>query len=228
MFNLSNCHTESAADFGRYLFREYSDSLDSLEDAAQTSVEAIYDQVRDDDGHRAFSLVRIFRTCHYSELAPDLKKLATTGSEYWLALMGTIGDEVEWSNRKLSRQHRLISPSATGPMFRAAEEALGLTWGVPVSAAGRVEFEEQAWGTRSFFVPDALGSPVVPEQDFVKDYGIYSVIGLGGRFMDGSSVLTIAFANRSLSPECRMHFAEITPYLMTLLSGYNERGVLWR
>ncbi len=228
MYSISVCQTESAAAYGRFLYNEFRDGLSSFEDAAQTCAEAIYDEFRGDDGQRAFSLIRMFRMTHYDDLPADLAPLATDESDYWLALAGTIGDETEWCDRRLSHTHRLISPHSSSTMFQAVQQQMGLTWGDHRVEGKELVSQQQAWTTRSFFVPDALSSPLIPDQDFVYDYNIRSVIGLGGIFASGNSALFVAFANAPISAECQQNFAEITPFLMTLLAGYDERGAIWR
>ncbi len=226
MFDLNNCHYEAAAEFGYYMFSEFYDRLATFESAAQSCAEALYDEFRDEQGERVFALVRVFRMCHTADLAPDLAELATDDADYWLALMGSIGAELGWCHRQLSRDHRLISPHMLSPLFQAAFDSLRITWGDPLSTYAMVQ-EERAWGTRSFFIPDVLDSSLVSDRDFVRRYDIQSVLGLGGRLADGGGVLLMAFANKPLYADCRPILAHITPYLMTLLAEYNEPDRIW-
>lgn len=105
-------------------------------------------------------------------------------------------------------------------------DSLRIAWDDPISAYDMV-LEERARGTRSFFIPDALDNPLVSDQDFVRRYDIQSVLGLGGRLADGGGALLIAFANKPLYADCLPVFAHITPYLMTLLTEYNQPDRIW-
>ena len=44
-----------------------------------------------------------------------------------------------------------------------------------------------------FHVRDANGSPYIPAQDFVTQYGIQSVVGFGGSLPDGDLFATLLF-----------------------------------
>ncbi|MBN1565580.1 MAG: hypothetical protein JXA10_17175 [Anaerolineae bacterium] len=227
MFNMENCDTHSAADFGRYLFSAYSAGLRSFENAAQLITDAVYDEFRNGDGSRVFSLVRVFRLAHVTELASDLVDLAADEAEYVLVLAGSRGDEPAWNGRHASRNHRVVSPTHASPMFRAALEQLGLNWG-RVSDQRALKTSEQAWSTRSFFVADVQGCSLIPDQaTFVERYGIYSLIGLGGAFIDGNGALLFAFSNVPVDATCERNFAQLSPFLLTVLATYNERGVIW-
>jgi hypothetical protein len=52
-----------------------------------------------------------------------------------------------------------------------------------------------------FHVPEALGSPLVPAQDFVREHGVRSVLGFGGLLPSGDMFAVIMFARVSIPRE---------------------------
>ncbi len=126
-----------------------------------------------------------------------------------LSLLGTRGREARWNDRQASVDHLAV------PLFNSAsvEDApmlarlLGdLRVDLKVLDDGRSVATRQMLGGRNgtFFVEDALtaiderGRHVIPARDFVSAYGIRTVFGMGGAYLDGTLVVAIFFCSELL------------------------------
>lgn len=166
-------------------------------------------------------LARVFLTIPFGKLPPanrravfslaDAHKVSAQVDERTpvLSLLATSGRRLSWNDRRLSRGHvgiPLVSASfvETIPMIARMlhEFGLGTGW---VDAAGGPDFIVSKLGSLSvlFFVPDAsthnddVGRKVIAAQDFVKAYGIKSVFGVGGAYVDGSVCTVLCFTCES-------------------------------
>lgn len=229
MIILNEASSTDITAVGRDLLSANRDRKMTFEEAAQIVVNTIYDEFRQSNGDPLFALVRIFRFGEGKDLSNELKARAATDSRFWLSLMGTTGIEANWRDRKLSQGHRVIpADSAVTPMLQQAFSQIGLAFGEQVSAGG---LQIHSAGTPTagyFFVPEALGSQYIPAQDdFVKPYGIQSVIGIGSTLLNNSSCMCICFSTAPISAADAEKFAAITPYVATLLSIFNKPETLW-
>jgi len=120
-----------------------------------------------------------------------------------LSLLGTAGAEPAWRDRYSSRNHLaipLLSPEfvADIPMVSGLIDQLGssVRWYKQLSQPGRDSF---GVFTGTFFVDDARtgrdnsGRLLIPAQEFVEQYGIRSVFGVGGQFQSSGMVLVCIF-----------------------------------
>src|SRR5262249_19231660 len=148
-----------------------------------------------------------------------------------MALMGTIGKERAWCDRRTSQGHKVIP--ATGdysPMLRAAFEQIGFDKMTPVqqNGAGTLAMQDAEMFSNYFYVPNALGSPFIPAQrDFVERYQIRSVVGVGCPFVSGAIYLALCFSIAPIDDAAAKRFAELSSYISTLLAIYEENGVVW-
>lgn len=213
------------SQFARKLFQEKRKSFDTFEEAAQFCVQQIYDTALDSKGNRAFALVRIFRACLPSELPPE-QGTPPSDDEKWLSLFGTVGDEDNWNDRLKSEGHRIIPAGAfSTPMLKASFEALGF------ASLGETEFVRNvnpvASYTKYFHVEEANGSPYIVAQDeFVKPYGIQSVIGIGSPFASGAFYMCLGFSKTTIDKTAAGNFAQMSPFISTLLATYDTKQ-LW-
>jgi len=119
-----------------------------------------------------------------------------------LTLFGTHGAEADWQSRKTSKGHRAI------PLLGAA-----FVQGIPMIARLLSDFEigftgeDKALDTRkltgsrngAFFVADAVssldqgGRKIIPAKEFVGKYGVRTVFGMGGAYLDGTLAVAIVF-----------------------------------
>lgn len=130
-----------------------------------------------------------------------------------LSLVGTHGKEGEWQDRRDSRGHvgiPLISASFIDaiPMISRLLHELGV--GLDWADTADLEFIKKM-GTGLFFVDDAAqatdqqGRHIIPVQDFVSDYGVTSVFGVGGAYDTGQMLVLVVFTGDRLdrdSAEC--------------------------
>lgn len=124
-----------------------------------------------------------------------------------LSLLGTDGVEPDWCERYGSREHLaipLLSEEFVAgiPMVAALIRQLGgsVDWYSGLrSKGGAGDFGVFA---ESFFVPDAATSKdsarqlLIPAQDFVRTYGVQTVLGVGGQFSDSGMILACIFFTR--------------------------------
>jgi hypothetical protein len=164
------------------------------------------------EGAPACALVRVYKTHRFDDLGPDLKAFARdigdgelTAETRCLTLLGSAGVVPSWNDPTKSHQHRAIplSSEATveqAPMVAHLIRQLGLDikWVVRPDPTRTVELHHRDYGV--FYVPDALGSPLVPAQaDFVEPYGIRSVVGCGGVLPSGDMFALIVFGTVRIS-----------------------------
>jgi len=111
-----------------------------------------------------------------------------------LVLLATAGERTEWRSRKDSAAHQaipLVSVKVVeeAPMIANLIRQFGLE--IPtilkLDPSLLLELEQQHYNV--FYVPQAVGSPLVPHQDdFVIPCSIQSVLGFGGLLPSGEFV----------------------------------------
>lgn len=170
-------------------------------------------------------LVRVFLTVPFGQLPPANQQAALSLADAHrvsaqvdartpvISLLATRGKRPSWNDRRLSPDHAgvpLVSASfvETVPMIARMlhEFGLGTGW---VDAAGGPDFIVSKLGSLSvlFFVPDAsthtdeAGRKIIAAQDFVKGYGIKSVFGVGGAYVDGSVCAVLCFTCESFDAQ---------------------------
>ena len=172
-------------------------------------------------------------------LEAELKGFATAamgGREPWdamkcLVLMATAGEEAAWNSRHLSRGHRAIPlPSAEiveqAPMIAQLVRQLGLDIEQVVQPRPDVVGELGGKTYNVFFVPHALGSSAIPAQDeFVRKYGIKSVIGCGGIHLTGDLYAAILFSRVEIPPESADRFRNIALDLKLCIAPFRDDRV---
>jgi hypothetical protein len=180
----------------------------SLEEVATGATEHLYNRFLNQvSGTRSIALARFFLAMPYKELDLELKALVRKKLQrkkpspemQCLSLLASTGDEAEWNSRFNSVHHRVL-PLPDGafleryPMLRRLVELFEIPMGEtagdlksPVDPAGQ--------GFKVFHVPEALGSPYIPDQDnFVVPYGIQSVLGFGSRLPTGKMFAVLLFS----------------------------------
>ena len=180
----------------------------TMEETADRVVRILHENLVDDTGGPATALVRFYKTHPFGSL-PDATRAFAAGlggderlddRTPCLTLIGTVGIEADWCDRHRSHGHQAIplpSPQAVErlPMVSKMLSDLGLdtvALGDP-SPAEALQLHHRTYDV--FFVPDAAGSPWVPAQDFVHDYEIRSVVGIGGVLPSGDVFVVIMFTH---------------------------------
>jgi signal transduction histidine kinase len=177
----------------------------SFEQAAGEMVRHLHDTLRAGDaGERATALVRLFRAVPMSRLDPERKALArqamgrrdVDAGTLCLALVGTAGEREEWCDPARSQGHRVI-PLPAGqrwsPMLTRLVRDLGLDPGRAGDPELMLDMGERSCNV--LHVPEARDSPYVPAQEeFVRPFGIRSVLGFGGLLGRQDLYVVIVFA----------------------------------
>jgi hypothetical protein len=223
MYHFSSFTTVDAVKCGRGL-RGLGAGARTMTDAAEDVVRFFHDSfVEKETGIRSCVLVRLFKTHDYDGLEGDLKPVAAQAmggmacpqSFKCLALLGTSGANPEWESRKGSKGHQVIPlPSVQVaerlPMIRNVISQMGMEINSIVNPDPRVVMDLSQRTYNVFHVPDAIGSPYIPAQeDFVRPYGVRSVLGFGGVLPSGNVFVVIIFSRTSISKETANRFTTL-------------------
>ncbi|HEV7571201.1 MAG TPA: hypothetical protein VGQ21_06845 [Thermoanaerobaculia bacterium] len=193
----------------------FDDDPGSTAVAAQRVVEFFYRELTDARGEPACALVRFFKTERFDALdaAQQEFALTTAGSASLeddvrcLTLLATIGDEPSWRSPEQSRGHRAIPLTSVdmveqAPMIAQLIKQLGLSVARVIRPEAGLILDTEGRKQNVFYVPEALGSPhIVAQEEFVRPYGIASVIGLGGLITNGDMFAVILFSKVPISRE---------------------------
>lgn len=179
-----------------------------MEEVANTVVSVIRDATETEDGPSCV-LVRCFVSDTRGRLPPSLQELVplATGDDpdgRCLVLLATEGDEPGWHDRRLSRRHQVIplvgsAMPATFPMI----SRMFRQFGIPLSALvtkdpdSFVDPAERTFGV--FHVEEASGSPYIPDQGFVAEYGVASVAAFGGPLPSGEIFAVLIFSRSRIT-----------------------------
>ena len=178
----------------------------SMEEVARDIVGLVGDEICDADGASSSVLVRCFVTgaCDRipEPLALQLSPADRDGGPC-LTLLATDGVEPEWRDRRLSRRHQVIPIAGSDvverfPMFTQMYRQFRFPLPVDVrpTPGGVVDPNEHTYGV--FHVADARANRAIPDQQFVDDYGVSSVVAIGGRLPTGQVFTLIVFSRESI------------------------------
>ncbi|HEX2056431.1 MAG TPA: PAS domain-containing protein [Nitrospiraceae bacterium] len=194
--------------------RRLGEGATTIDEAADRIVRYLFRSLTCSNSQEpACALVRLFKTHPYGDLPADLQEVARKRlgrpvpdpSMKCLTLLATAGIVPGWNDRTLSSRYRVIPLESSEelsklPMF----SQLYRQFGVPFSTSdqgGRsvmLDLHEHHFGV--FHVPCALGSPFVPAQEeFVRKYGIQSVLGFGAPLPSGELFAVILFSREPIS-----------------------------
>jgi hypothetical protein len=116
-----------------------------------------------------------------------------------LVLLATAGAEPGWNSRRESAGHGAIPLPGEDvvrrmPMIAQLLGSFGLEVGSLLRADPSLlrDLDQRTYNV--FHVPEAAGSPHVPDQDFVRRHGVRSVLGFGGVLPPGELFAVILFA----------------------------------
>ena len=207
---------------------------EKLEGFANELVHYLHDRIVDEQGHRAFALVRLFRTCPFQDLEKELRQLATSLQDSvairpetkCLTLIGTAGDEPPWNECRLSTHHRAIPlPNVESveqmPMIAQLIRQLGFSVGGILEGDRQVLIKDVSASV--FHVPDAKNSPFIPAQEeFVVPYGIRSVVGFGDVLPSGQLFAVIGFSRVPISHETAVLFSHLSLSAKLALLAYEQ------
>lgn len=228
---LSNIDPDALQQMGRSMWLEYQKTCSSFEEASQQIVEDFHNLFRSQDDEPTFALVRVFRTMSFDELNSDLQaKADTSAADHFLTLMGTVGLESAWCDRRLSQKRQAIPINQNmSPMFKGIFQDLGFSWQDETGddiVAGQ-DIHDMSF-LRYFYVEDVGASTYITDQEqFVQPYGIQSAIAAGVQFVSQAAYVIIGFSRQHISPEQAEKLVQITPHLSTLLAIFDAQNALW-
>ena len=184
----------------------------SLEEAAQKYIDKIYKEFE-----KSLVLLRMFFSVPYSKLPRLNQKFVTNLVEEKgisfelkndtpvLSLIGTRGKESEWNEWRKSKGHigiPLVSAEYIDaiPMVSRLLSDLGLKLNFLKNSDSGLDVDVSGDIAGIFFVEnakeytDSKNSKIIPMQDFVEAFNVYTVFGIGGRYMLGSNnIVSIIF-----------------------------------
>jgi hypothetical protein len=154
-----------------------------------------------------------------------------------LSLIGTIGEESAWNDRRNSQGHvgiPLVSSAFIDaiPMMSRLLKQLGL--GLDWIDQGDTNVVKHTIGSMSgvFFVPDAAsevdqhGRKIIAAQDFVTKYGVKTVCGFGGGYLGGATFsVTIIFLRETLDQNQVRAFAAGQSFFKAVTSDLVNRKI---
>lgn len=196
----------------------------SLEVAAQAVAEVLHTQYKE-----SVVLARVYLTTPFGALpqtnkdfVQKLSESAGAGDDLKtatpvLSLIGTHGQEADWCDRCNSKGHvgiPLISSAFVGaiPMISRMLGEFGVPMGFLDSHDTGIIIENIGSAAGLFFVEDAAeatdseGRKIIAMQDFVTDYNVKSVFGIGGAYDDGQLLVVVVFCCDALSRVTAEHF----------------------
>lgn len=229
-FSLANFALKEMLRCGLDLRKGAGDAA-TLEELAQGVVRYFYDNCRTQDGSRECVLARFYKTHPYGELPADLQTFARgvlgdaqpTPELQCLTLLATAGDEPGWNARKASHGHQAIPLASVqmveqAPMIAELIRAMGMDVRAVVTPQPELIRGMEGKTFNVFFVPEAAESPYIPAQDFVREYGVHSVLGFGGVLVTGEFYAVILFTRVAIPPESADRFRNVALDLKLAIS----------
>lgn len=214
--------------------RRVTQETATMEEAARSVVRHFHASCMDPGtGARQCALVRFYKTHDFGTLEPGLQAFARErldGRDPWdalkcLVLLASAGELPEWNARRASRGHQAIPLSSArvvedAPMIAQLVREVGLD--AENVVAPRPELISGMAGKtyNVFHVPVAEDSPYIPAQDFVRQYGIRSVVGCGGVLLTGDFFALILFSRVSVDAESAARFRNIALDLKLAISSF--------
>jgi len=215
MYDLSTMTMSELTRLGSDL-RNLGASSASMEETAGRIVNYFYSRLIDPNtGRSSMALVRFFKIHDFDELDLDQREFATAfmagepipPGMKCLTLLASRGDESAWNSRSDSRAHKAI-PLPSGdlvrqfPMISSLIQQFGLELNTVLKPDPNClrDLNEKSYNV--FHAPVAEGSAYIPAQEeFVKPYGIRSVLGFGGLLPSGDLFTIIMFSKVVVSTE---------------------------
>lgn len=218
----------------------------TFEQTAQRTTEIIHAAFRS-----SLVMVRIFITVPFGQLPRDTQAVVQHSASAYqvadllrpetlvLSLAGTSGRQPMWNDRKLSRTHQgipLISARFVQsiPMTSRLLHQMGV--GVKWIDTKDVSMFEQHMASRLFYVPDAatavdeLSRKVIPDQDFVRTYGVKTVFGVGGSYVLQHNALLamVVFCAEPVPKAVAELFSSVTTQLVAKTYSAVREGAIFR
>ena len=224
MHDLTRFTQSEATECGNAL-RALGSAASSMETAANNIVQHLYNNVIDSEtNEKACALIRFYKTHPYGQLASGLQEFASgimggapeSQDMKCLTMMATAGEHADWNSRSTSSGHRAIPLASADfvggiPMIAQLVSQFGIEMGSVISPEPNVigDLARQTFNT--FHIADAVDSPCIPAQDdFVKPYGVKSVLGFGGVLSSGELFVVIMFSKVSIPASTASSFRDLS------------------
>ncbi len=235
MFSIDSFSLQDMTDLSNEL-RELGGGARSQEEVARRITNHFYDEfTMGAQSEKAFAMVRCFISLSFRDLEAPLKRYVEKRRSQMaeikpdtrcLTLIATRGHEEQWNERHLSTNHRAIpidSPSleAELPMIALLLKQFGIESNsvsdvvlnfpgqdTPTSVGiDEIVMDQDQATFNVFFVPNAVDSPYIYQQeDFVKPYGVKSVLGFGGILSAGQIFAILLFSKAIIKKEIAQRF----------------------
>lgn len=221
-FDLSDFSLVDMLQCGRGIRRAAAEAT-TVNEAAQSIVEYLYHECGHPEAARSCALIRFYKTYSLADLEPRLQAFAkdrlhgvdASNGMKCLTLVATIGQESQWCDPRQSVGHQAIPlPSAKmvegAPMIAQLIREMGLEISDVLAPDKELIHESAGRSYNVFHVERALGSPYIPAQeDFVKRYGVRSVLGFGGLVGEGDFFAVIMFSRGPIPAASAARFRNI-------------------
>ena len=224
MYDLTRFTQSEATECGNAL-RALGSAASSMETAANNIVQHPYNNViNSETNEKACALIRFYKTHPYGQLASGLQEFASgimggvpeSQDMKCLTMMATAGEHADWNSRSTSSGHRAIPLASADfvggiPMIAQLVSQFGIEMGSVISPDPNVigDLARQTFNT--FHIADAVDSPCIPAQDdFVKPYGVKSVLGFGGVLSSGELFVVIMFSKVSIPASTASSFRDLS------------------
>jgi hypothetical protein len=212
---LSNCSPGEIRDLIDRVESELKNCV-RLQEAAQECARLLYEEFEE-----SIVLARVFVTLPFRALTPRGKSFVTElagtknlqhllqDTTQVLSLLGTYGERLEWRDRFQSRGHLgipFLSASFVEsiPMVSRLMNDMGINTDWFDEREPDVLVKNLGRAAGVFYVRDAVtwldhqNRKIVPAHDFVEEYGVRTVFGLGGSYLNGSFVTIIVFTRETI------------------------------
>lgn len=235
MYNFSNLSISAVIQCGIDI-RSLGSNAQSMEETANALVQYFFNRFTDEQGEKSCVLVRFFKTHNMNQLPQRLQDFANkqlqerpaSDSFKCLTLLATAGVEDAWQVRDKSQGHQAIPlPSqevATRiPMIRNLIKQMGMKIETVINPDPDLLLDMSLKTFNVFHVPDAENSPYIPAQDdFVKPYGVKSVLGIGGVLPSGNIFAVIMFSRTPISHEAANLFNTLALNVKLLILPFDD------
>ncbi len=223
------------------VLRQLGEQSSSLREAASRAVDYLYATLGNPDTNtRDCILVRCFKTISYSRLDPATQQVAREklggitpfADLKCFTLIATAGEQPDWNQIERSHRYRVIPMVDADfvkqfPMFSQLLHQFGVSAAFDVTPQGEWLVDEDEKTYNVFYVPDAVASPYVPVQDdFVRKYGVKSVLCFGGMLPSRDLFAVILFSRTPVPRDTATLCRSLALSVKSSLLAFDESGVL--
>lgn len=238
MFSLSKLRALDVDSIGD-IIKKRGDSASSVEDVANTITDYIYNNFLEKDV-RDIVLVRFFITHEFGLLPIALKSIVEKNNitqkkdlhdnTKCMVLLATHGDKRQWNSRTSSVGHQAIPLFSNDfiksfPMISELFRQFGVKTSEILGKNKSTTIKDRLKLYNAFYVDNAQGHPSVPAQDdFVKPFGIKSVVGFGGVLPANNVFSVIMFCRTEVPKEVAKLFSALSLKInLAILPLYNKK-----